>query len=48
MRTAPPLTDRDSIVIGQFENTTSDPVFDETLVTALKVHSGSRHSSTSP
>jgi len=36
----PPLTDRDSIVIGQFENTTPDPVFDETLVTALKVHLG--------
>ena len=34
------LTDRDSIVIGQFENTTSDPVFDETLSTALKVHLG--------
>ena len=36
----PRLTDRDSIVIGQFENTTSDPVFDETLATALKVHLG--------
>ena len=36
----PHLTDRDSIVIGQFENTTSDPVFDETLLTALKVHLG--------
>ena len=36
----PPLTDRDSIVIGPFDNTTSDPVFDETLVTALKVHLG--------
>jgi serine/threonine protein kinase/tetratricopeptide (TPR) repeat protein len=36
----PPLTDRDSIVIGQFDNTTSDPVFDETLLTALKVHLG--------
>ena len=34
------LTDRDSIVIGQFENTTNDPVFDETLATALKVHLG--------
>ena len=31
-RTGPPtLTDRDSILIGQFENTTADPVFDETL-----------------
>jgi eukaryotic-like serine/threonine-protein kinase len=34
------LTDRDSIVIGQFENATPDPVFDETLSTALKVHLG--------
>jgi tetratricopeptide (TPR) repeat protein/predicted Ser/Thr protein kinase len=34
------LTDRDSILIGQFENSTTDPVFDETLLTALKVHLG--------
>jgi tetratricopeptide (TPR) repeat protein/predicted Ser/Thr protein kinase len=34
------LTDRDSIVIGQFDNATTDPVFDETLLTALKVHLG--------
>ena len=34
------LTDRDSIVIGRFDNSTSDPVFDETLLTALKVHLG--------
>jgi tetratricopeptide (TPR) repeat protein len=34
------LTDRDSIVIGRFENSTSDPVFDETLATALKVQLG--------
>jgi tetratricopeptide (TPR) repeat protein len=34
------LSDRDSIVIGRFENTTSDPLFDETLATALKVHLG--------
>jgi hypothetical protein len=40
MNRTPTLTDRDSIVIGQFENTTSDPVFDETLLTALKVHLG--------
>ena len=32
------LTDRDSIVIGQFDNATSDRDFDETLLTALKVH----------
>ena len=34
------LTDRDSIVIGHFENSTTDVVFDETLQTALKVHLG--------
>ena len=34
------LTDRDSIMVGRFENTTSDPVFDETLLTALKAHLG--------
>ena len=39
-RRAAALTDRDSIVIGQFANATSDPVFDETLSTALKVHLG--------
>ena len=37
---APGLTDRDSILIGAFENTTGDPVFDETLSTALKVQLG--------
>ena len=30
------LTDRDTILIGAFENTTGDPLFDETLVTALE------------
>ena len=34
------LTDRDRILIGEFENTTSDPVFNETLSTALKAHLG--------
>ena len=34
------LTDRDSIMVGRFENTTADPVFDETLLTALKAHLG--------
>jgi tetratricopeptide (TPR) repeat protein len=34
------LTDRDSLLIGSFENTTGDPVFDETLLTALQVHLG--------
>jgi tetratricopeptide (TPR) repeat protein len=36
----PALTDRDSILIGAFENTTGDAVFDETLLTALKVQLG--------
>jgi tetratricopeptide (TPR) repeat protein len=31
------LTDRDTILIGAFENTTDNPVFDETLATALEV-----------
>jgi eukaryotic-like serine/threonine-protein kinase len=39
-RRSPALTDRDSIVMGRFENTTSDPVFNETLSTALKAHLG--------
>jgi tetratricopeptide (TPR) repeat protein len=34
------LTDRDSIVVGAFENTTGNTVFDDTLVTALKVQLG--------
>jgi tetratricopeptide (TPR) repeat protein len=39
-RRAPVLTDRDSIVMGRFENTTSDPVFNDTLSAALKAHLG--------
>jgi serine/threonine protein kinase/tetratricopeptide (TPR) repeat protein len=39
-RQSPALTDRDSIVIGRFENATSDPVFNDTLSTALKAHLG--------
>jgi tetratricopeptide (TPR) repeat protein len=31
------LTDRDTILIGAFENGTEDPVFNETLLTALEV-----------
>ena len=31
------LTDRDSLLVGSFENTTGDAVFDQTLTTALKV-----------
>ncbi len=37
---APALTDRDSIVIGAFDNTTGHAVFDDTLATALKVQLG--------
>jgi serine/threonine protein kinase/tetratricopeptide (TPR) repeat protein len=32
-----PLTDKDSIVLADFANSTGDPVFDETLKTALTV-----------
>jgi tetratricopeptide (TPR) repeat protein/predicted Ser/Thr protein kinase len=34
------LTDRDTLMVGTFENATSDPVFDQTLDTALKVQLG--------
>ena len=34
---AKPLTDRDTIVLGDFTNTTGDAVFDDTLKTALEV-----------
>jgi eukaryotic-like serine/threonine-protein kinase len=37
LRRAPALTDRDSLLIGAFDNTTGEPVFDETLATALEV-----------
>jgi eukaryotic-like serine/threonine-protein kinase len=33
----PKLTDKDTIVLGEFTNTTGDPVFDDTLKTALTV-----------
>jgi eukaryotic-like serine/threonine-protein kinase len=33
----PKLTDKDTIVLGDFSNTTGDPVFDDTLKTALAV-----------
>ncbi|MBA3912567.1 MAG: protein kinase [Acidobacteriales bacterium] len=36
-RHAARLTDRDTVLIGDFENKTSDPVFDDTLKTALTV-----------
>jgi len=39
-RNGPALTDRDSILISAIENITGDPVFDETLSEALKVHLG--------
>ncbi len=34
---AKPLTDKDTIVLADFANTTGDPVFDDTLKTALSV-----------
>jgi eukaryotic-like serine/threonine-protein kinase len=34
---APKLTDKDTIVLGDFSNSTGDPVFDDTLKTALTV-----------
>jgi eukaryotic-like serine/threonine-protein kinase len=34
---AKPLTDKDTIVLADFDNKTSDPVFDDTLRTALNV-----------
>jgi serine/threonine protein kinase len=34
---AKPLTDKDTIVVADFTNTTGDPVFDDTLKTALGV-----------
>ena len=36
-RRAAPLTDRDSVLLADFANTTGDPVFDETLREALAV-----------
>jgi tetratricopeptide (TPR) repeat protein len=40
VRRGPPLTDRDSILLGDFANTTSEPVFDDTLRQALAVNLG--------
>jgi serine/threonine protein kinase/tetratricopeptide (TPR) repeat protein len=34
---AKPLTDKDTVVLGDFANSTGDPVFDDTLKTALSV-----------
>ena len=36
-RPAKPLTERDTIVLADFSNSTGDPVFDDTLKTALSV-----------
>jgi hypothetical protein len=36
-RQPPPLTDKDTIVLAEFTNTTGDPVFDETLRQGLAV-----------
>jgi eukaryotic-like serine/threonine-protein kinase len=38
VRGAPPLTDKDTIVLADFVNTTGDPVFDDTLKQGLSVH----------
>ena len=37
------LTDKDTIVLADFANSTGDPVFDDTLKTALSVSLTSRH-----
>ena len=34
----PPLSDRDSVLVGAFTNTTGDPVFEDTLRHALAMH----------
>jgi tetratricopeptide (TPR) repeat protein len=39
-RAVPVLTDRDSVLLADFANTTGEPVFDETLRQALAVHLG--------
>ena len=36
-QTPPPLTDKDTIVLADFDNKTSDAIFDDTLKTALTV-----------
>jgi len=36
-RQAPKLTEKDTVVLADFDNTTGDPVFDNTLKTALSV-----------
>jgi eukaryotic-like serine/threonine-protein kinase len=36
-RAAPPLTEKDTIVLAEFENRTGDPVFDDTLRQGLSV-----------
>jgi serine/threonine protein kinase len=37
-----PLTEKDTIVLADFANTTGDPIFDDTLKTALNVLCGNR------
>jgi serine/threonine protein kinase/tetratricopeptide (TPR) repeat protein len=39
-RPAPKLTDKDTIVLADFDNKTGDPVFDDTLKTALNISLG--------
>lgn len=40
VRSSPHLSDKDTIVLGDFTNSTGDPVFDETLRRALSVELG--------
>jgi hypothetical protein len=44
-RTAPPLTDLDTIVLADFTNTTDEPLFDGALRSRSPSHSSSRRSS---
>jgi hypothetical protein len=37
LRRTPKLTDKDTIVLADFDNKTGDPIFDDTLKTALNV-----------
>ena len=46
-RRTPALTDKDTILLADFVNTTGDPVFDETLKQALAAQLGNRRFSTS-
>ena len=45
LRRPPPLTDKDTIVLAEFTNTTGDPVFNETLRQGWRCSFSNRHSS---